>query len=274
VAAIAGRSSRREALAAPVLAAMKGASIPARCTLLRAAGRVGGADALKALRAALADDNAAVRDAAVRTMAGVAGVEAAPDLLALAREAPEPTHRVLAMRGYWRVVALAGGRSAVERLRMCQAGLATARRVEETRLGLAALANVPHLEALKLAETFCQKAAVRSEAEAACVRIAASVASAQPAKAKATLLRIRETSRSPANRSEAGRALAEVQKNAGYVADWLVAGPYRQAGKQCGQLYDIAFPPEKPGAAGIAWKPAPHPADASLRWQVDGDRHG
>ena len=35
------------------------------------------------------------------------------------------------------------------------------------------------------------------------------------------------------------------------------------------QLYDVVFPPERPGSTGVKWRPAPHPADASLGWQVD-----
>ena len=57
-----------------------------------------------------------------------------------ARDAAEAKHRVLAHRGYWRLVAAAGGRSTEQRLKMCEAGLAVAGRPEETKLGLAELA--------------------------------------------------------------------------------------------------------------------------------------
>jgi len=267
--AIAGRSKRRESLVRPVLAASRTASIPARCALLRVAGRIGGAEALGALRAGVGDGNAAVRDAAIRTLADAAGVEAAGDLLALAREAAEPAQRVLAMRGYWRVVGTAADRPPEQRLKMCAAGLAAAWRPAERKLGLAALAGVPHADALRLAESLCARAAIRPEAEAACVRIAASLASRDPAAAKAALARFRKTAKSPSVRAEAGKALAAIDQYVGYVADWQAAGPYRQKGKECQQLYDVVFGPERPGAAGVKWRPAPHPADASLGWQVD-----
>jgi hypothetical protein len=166
-------------------------------------------------------------------------------------------------------VDLAADRPAAKRLEMCRAGLAAAGDDEATRLALAALAGVPHREALALAEELSRRPGVRGEAEAACLRIAASIASAHPREARSALRRLHESARSAPLRAEAGKALAAARKTVGYLRDWLAAGPYRQQGKQCRQLYDVAFPPEKPHAEGVAWKPAPHPADASLAWQVD-----
>jgi len=266
---VCGRSKRPEACAAPVLAALKDARVPARCALLRVAGRVGGAEALKALRAGIRDKDPALRDAAIRTMADASGLEAAPDLLKLAREAPSPSHRVLALRGYWRLVGLAGGRPVEERWKMCEAAMAAARRPEEKKLGLTELAKVPHFGALKLAQTLCADAAIRAEAEAACVRIAASLGQAHPAEAKAALRRIMAASKNVSVRAEAGKALEAMEQYVGYIPTWMVAGPYRQKGKECRELFDIAFAPEGADAAKVTWKPAPSPSDASLFWQVD-----
>jgi len=267
-----GRSARSEATVAPVLVAMGGAAVPVRCALLRAAGRIGGAEALKALRAAVADKDPAIQDAAVRTMADAAGLEAAPDLLKLAREAASPAHRVLALRGYWRLAALAADRPAEERWNLCAAGLAAAKRPEDEKLGLTELAKVPHLGALKLAESMAVDQAVKAEAEAAAVRIAASLGGSHPAEARAALQRVAAATGSDAVRAEAQKALDAMDQFVGYIpaAAWLVAGPYRQQGKECGALFDVAFPPETAAdAAKVAWKPAPQPADPSLAWQVD-----
>lgn len=265
---IAGRSKRPAALAARVLAARKGASPATRCSLLRVAGRIGGGEALAALRGAAKDADESVRDAAVRTLAAAGGIEAAADLLALAAKAPDPTHRVLALRGYWRVLAAAGGAPAEKRLEMCRAGLAVCRRAEDKKLALAELAKVPHPAALKLAESLRADAAVRGEAETACVRIAAALGATRPAEAKAALGRIASGAASAAARDEARKALDAMQRYVGYVTAWQVAGPFRQKGKECSQLFDIAFPPEQPGGK-VAWKPAPRPGGASPWWQLD-----
>ncbi len=242
--------------------------MPARAALLRVAGRTGGAAALSALRAGLRDEEAEIRDAALRTMAESAGLDAAPDLLKLAREATTTIQRVLALRGSWRMVALAADRPVEERWTMCQASMAAARRPEEKKLGLTELAKLPHPGALQLAESLCGEEAVREEAEAATVRIAAALAGSHPAEAKAALRRIATTSKNEALRAEAGKALDAADSYAGYITAWRAAGPYRQDGKPCQELFDIPFPPEKPGGS-VAWKPASRPADPALFWQAD-----
>jgi len=268
---IVGRVDRPQACAPSILAAMKGAPATVRCALLRVAGRVGGPDALATLRAAIADKDPAIQDAALRTLADTAGLEGAPDLLKLAREAASPAHRVLALRGYWRVVGLAADRPATERVSLCAAGLEASARPEELKLGLTELARIPHLDALKLAQTMAAKPEVQAEAEAACVSIAAGLLGSQPAEAKAVLQKLAAEAKSEAARSDAQKALAAMEQFVGYIpaAAWLVAGPYRQQGAQCQQLFDVAFAPEKAEATKVAWKPAPRPADPAQGWQVD-----
>jgi len=267
LAAICSRSKKPDACAAPILAAMKEAVVPVRCALLRAVGRLNSPAVLQALRAAVEDKQAAVRDAAIRTLAENAGLDGAPDLLRLAKEAAEPTQRVLALRGYWRLVGLTAGKPLDERLKMCEAGMAASTRPEDKKMGLTELANVPHLSALKLAESLCADAAVRAEAEAATVRIAAALLGSHRAEAKAALGRLAADG-SPAARAEARKALDALDQHVGFITAWQVAGPFRQQGKMCTQLFDTPFPPEQPDAK-VAWKALPPPADPALAWQAD-----
>ncbi|HUT36110.1 MAG TPA: HEAT repeat domain-containing protein [Planctomycetota bacterium] len=265
--AICSRSQRADACAAPILAAVKSAAAPARASLLRAIGRLNVPGATQALRAGVEDKEPAVRDAAIRTLAENAGLDAAPDLLRLAKEAAEPAHRVLALRGYWRLAGLAGDKPLEERWRMCEAAMAASQRPEEKKLGLTELASLPHPGALKLAESLCADAAVKAEAEAAAVRIAAALLGSHRAEAKAALDRLAANA-SPATRAAARKALDALDQHVGYVTAWQVAGPYRQQGKQCQELFDIAFPPEQQGAK-VEWKALPPPADPALFWQAD-----
>lgn len=267
LAAAGERSERREAAAARVLEAMKGAEVPARAGLLRVAGRLGGAEAFQALRAGLSDGESEVRDAALRTMAEFSGLEAAPDLLKQAQESASMAHRVLALRGCFRLMGLAGDRPLEERWAMGQAAMAAARRPEEKKLGLTELAKIPHPEALRLAENLCGEEAVREEAESAVVRIAAALAGSHPA-ARAALRRVMAESKNGALRIEAGKALEAGDRASGYVTGWLAAGPYRQEGKPCQELFDVGFAPEQDGK-GVEWKPVPKPADPALAGQAD-----
>ena len=269
LAAVCNRSTRPETLAAPVLATMKGASVADRCVLLRVLARTGGAEAMEALRAGLRDTDAAIRDAAVRSLAESAGPEAAGDLLTLARGAPSTAHRVLALRGYWRLVREASDRPAAERWAMCKAGMAASTRADEKKLGLAELARLPDPGALKLARELCRDEAVRAEAQAACVQIAAALMASHRQEAQAALKQVAADAANDGLRNAARNALDAMRPLAGYITGWMVAGPYRQPGKECSELFDIPFPPEQAGAANVTWKPAPRPAEAALAWQAD-----
>jgi len=267
LAAVGGKGSREDA-AGKVLAARQGADVPTRCALLRAAGLIGGTRALAALRSGLGDPSPAVRDAAVRTLAEAGPVEAAPDLLALARDGQSPTHRVLAMRGYWRVVGLAAERPAAERLALCTQGLAVARRAEDKRLGLAELARIPHTDALAGAEAAAKDKAVAAEAQAACVQIASALSASHPNEAKAALRRIIAAPAVPRLADEARKALDAIERHGGYVRTWQVAGPYRVKGKTAQQLFDVTFAPEQPGGK-AAWRQVALPAEARAEHSVD-----
>ncbi|MCY2954606.1 MAG: HEAT repeat domain-containing protein [Planctomycetota bacterium] len=269
LAASCARGGRAEACVPQVLAAMKGQGGATRAALLRVAGRLGGAESLTALRAAVADSEAVIQEAALRTMAEYAGVEAGGDLIKLAGDQQRSmAQRVLALRGYWRVVGAASDRTVEERWRLCAAGMAAAQRPEEKRLGLAELAKVPHLEALKLATKLCEEEGVGNEAEAACVRIAAALAGSNPSEAKAALRRVAQNGKSEGTRAEARKALESVDQYVGYITVWSAAGPYRQGGKQCAELFDVAFAPEI-GGADVKWKALSPPADPGLFWQAD-----
>jgi hypothetical protein len=176
-------------------------------------------------------------------------------------------HRVLALRGCFRLLGLAGDRPLEDRWAMGQAAMAAARRPEEKKLGLTEMAKIPHPEALQLAETLCGEEAVREEAEAAVVRIASALAGSHPA-AKAALRRIAAESKNETLRAEAAKALGAVEPTAGYITGWLAAGPYRRGGKPCQELFDVAFAPEQDGK-GVEWRPAPRPADPALAGQAD-----
>jgi len=56
-----------------------------------------------------------------------------------------------------------------------------------------------------------------------------------------------------------------LQTTRGYVLRWVCAGPYREAGKEALALFDVAFPPETPGAS-VDWRPL----EAGRRaWDID-----
>ncbi|MCC7495063.1 MAG: HEAT repeat domain-containing protein [Fimbriimonadaceae bacterium] len=269
VAAVGLRAGGGDGPAATVLAALPGAQPINHGALLRAAGAIGGPAAVQAVRQALDEATPEVAAAALQAYAEAAPPSALEDLLALAQRPGEALRRVVALRGYWRLVALLTDRPAAERLARVQAGLAVCERLPERRLGLAELGRVHLPAALALA---VQQAAgeAREEAELAALQIATALLGSDRVAAEPVLRRLAATGAGDELRQRAQAALAELTQRAMYLMPWQVCGPFREPGRECQALYDIALGPERePADPAIHWQPAVSPPDPLLFWQVD-----
>lgn len=142
-------------------------------------GRLGGPKALEVLRAGVKDPDAEAQKAAVRAMGLWPDTGAAEDLLALAKEGPTETLKILALRGYIRLAGLAKDRPA-ESLRMFRTAMEAAKRPEEKKLALGGLGGVADLESLKMIEPLLDDPALREEAAAAAVAVGAEIAKKHP----------------------------------------------------------------------------------------------
>lgn len=263
------RYKQREEFARRALKAMQGAKAPVRCSLLRAAGQLGGPSVLDALRASAKDPSADIRGAAIGTMADHAGVEALPVLLRLADQTSEDSLRASALKGYWRLVGLTKSRTPEQRLKLVRDGLAVGKLPDEKRRGLAELAKTPLPEALELARQACSDAVVKAEAEAACYQISTRLIYSHRREVEASLRGLAKEADSEGVRRSARAFVASLAKYGDFVVPWLVSPPYRQAGKNAQGLFDIPFPAEKPGASGVAWRLLPAPPVPANFWQAD-----
>ncbi len=161
--AIALRSSKKEALAKPLMAALDGASRALRISLFNVSARLSGSELRQALQAALADSDAAVQDAAVRALSSLDDVAAWTLLATLAKNSPKLTHRVLAYRG---CIRLAGAKetSPQDRLQILREIAPLANRTEEKLLFCASVAGSSSFEHLALLAPLLRDEAVKSVA--------------------------------------------------------------------------------------------------------------
>jgi HEAT repeat protein len=268
VAACARKVADEEARAAPVLAALSAAAGPARAALLSALPCIGGVKALEAARAALKDADEAVRDAAVRALGEWPDAACAADLLKLAQEAPSETQRVLALRGYLRLIGLPSERSAAQTARKHTAALQAARRIEEKKLVLASLAKVWHPEALKVAEACLADPELKSEAGAAALAIARGFGGADREAARAAVEKLLASAPDEALRKQATETLAAMSRFEDFIVSWLVSGPYTSENKGPQELFDVAFAPEKPDS-NAKWRPLENATSAENPVIVD-----
>ncbi len=145
----------------------------ARVRLIGLLPLIADSSALPVLRGLLDDGDPDVLDAAVRAMAGWPTPAAREDVLRLARDSRNETHRLLAIGGLVRIVGL-------DKYRDPQATVADLKQVsglssrpEEQKLVLGALVQFPCPAALELANGLLRKPDVKAEAQAAIDKISA-----------------------------------------------------------------------------------------------------
>lgn len=251
---IAQKNEDEDARVGPILAALTDADGPAKASLVRVLGRLGGAQALKAIRAARSSDDQIVADASIRALADWPTDEVMDDLLAIARQNESETHSILALRGYVRLVRLPSERSDLETFNLLSGAMGLATRDGEKKVVLGALADVGRAEALALAESLLSEDALRDETAVTMVKIARLLAAEQPDAALAAIGRARAATTAERVQQQADEASEFLERFRGYCAAWLVSGPYSEEGKDAAAIYDIAFAPEN-AASDVDWRP-------------------
>jgi HEAT repeat protein len=156
-----------------VLAALSTASdMAAKGKLMSLLGKIGDEKALPVLRAALDDSDEKVQDAAVRGLSNWPSAAPGDDLLEVAKNSPNQVHRVLALRGYVRLIGLESDRDDDATIAMYQKAMDIAPNANEKRMVLSGLANVRTYEALQMAKSYLDDPELTTEAQAAVVKIA------------------------------------------------------------------------------------------------------
>jgi len=268
--AICNRTQDKESCAAVILPALKKAGTPAaKIGLLRTLSRLPIDKSLAAVTESIKDSDEKVRDAAVRELADWPSVAAAEPLLQLA-SGDNQTHAVLALRGYIRLAGLKD-RPAAERLATYRRALETAKRNEEKKAALAGLGDVPSVEALGILQRYVTEEELKADAASAIVRLAKLLGASQNARMMAVLADLRGQAGLENVRGQIDEGIKTLEdireKTQGFIVAWMTAGPYSQAGKNGGALFDIAFAPEK--GENVEWKPLIRPADAADLWMID-----
>jgi HEAT repeat protein len=243
----------------------------AKHSLLRVLAGIGDARALEVVRAALADRDAGVRDAAVRALSDWADPRAVDALLDVYRTTESEIHRVLVLRGCVRLLGL-GKRSAEETLSAYRELVRLARRSDDKKLVLAGLAKVADPAARAVVEPLLSDADVKAEAEAALLGIARGIMGSAPNEARSIAEKLRAESGSGAVRRGADAILRQVDKFKDYIVAWQVTGVYGE-GKGLGALLNRQFPPEKvstnEGAKDVAWYMLPISTKGDTPWMFD-----
>lgn len=257
--AICSRAADKAAAARPLLAALDQAkTLPARIAVLQQLVYTRGDDAMNAVRKAAQEGDGEVRDVAVRTLIAWPEASAAPSLIELAKTADKPSIAVLALRDGCLRLANQKDLAMAQRLSIYRSVLEVAKRVEEKRQAIAALADLPALDALELLQATAQDAELKADATAATIRLARQLGAVYHQQSLAALQQIRAGAASDEVKRQVEEAIKAVQNAGqspeGFIIAWLLSGPYMEQGKNGSELFDVAFAPEKPGGQ-AEWRP-------------------
>jgi len=194
-----------------------------------------------ALKEAANGTNEAIQDAALRELFDWPGVEAMPLLDEVAAKSANKTHRVLALRGYVRLLGTPGNASVDEQ---------TAR----------------YEQAAKTAQLALTDEVTRHDAGLAIVSMVPVIAGFDPDMARSALEAVVKHGKDKDLAATAQSLIQCIDGFGDYVMNWQVSPEY--GGKEYTQLFDQVFDPEKNGAK-VAWSLMPVCKNPAQPWLID-----
>jgi type 1 glutamine amidotransferase/HEAT repeat protein len=182
----------------------------ARGSLLQVLGRIGDRKALGVLRADLNSKNEEVKTAAIRALSEWPTSEPLDDLLAVAKNATNKIHQILALRGYIRLIDINNTRPPSFSLNMYKTAMELATETNEKRLVLSGLANVHCMGALNYVLNFISDPVLKGEAQVAAVNIANGIFASFPEETKSALDKVIQSSPNENVERNANRVLERI----------------------------------------------------------------
>lgn len=214
IAAVAHRIADKNRQAASVLAALPSVKeTVARCSLLNVLGRIGDNSALPVLTAALKDKNVEVQTAAIRALADWPTSEPTAELLKIAESSGNKVHRILALRGFVRLLGLTSERPAGETIEMYKKAMSLAPGAGEKKKVLSGLTNTKSLAAMQMAAGYLDDETLSVEAGVAVINIAGGIYADYPEQAKNMLNQIIKTTKSDSLREQAQEVINNFEQD-------------------------------------------------------------
>ncbi len=182
-----------------------------KSSLLMVLGRIGEDNSFLAVYMGLKDDEAKVKEAAIKALSGWPNSRPVDALLEVAQNASEAKQRILALRGYVKLASLDAKTHPDKTVARFRKAMGLASGVSEKRLVLAGIGSVREAAALNLAVEYIQDASLALEAQAATVRIAAAVVKSSPQAAKAALRKVLAVSKNEMIRRRAQAVIDQIE---------------------------------------------------------------
>ncbi len=238
----------------PLVALVKNSQqIVTQAAAVRILGRVQGDAALPAIRMGLTRDET-VREASIRALASWQTPTVLPELLLAAGSDAPRAQKIVALRGYFRLLREPSPRTDVETLALVEQALPLASRADEQRLALSVIGSLGVKEALVAAEGHLDNDELAAEAARAVADIASRVSAYDATSANAALERLSQRPLDDRLRTHVAQTRKRIEDHRGFVGSWRYAGPYVHASATGADLLHATFPPDSKRAASVEWK--------------------
>jgi HEAT repeat protein len=173
VVAVANRAEKEAHPSEALLARLpKIDSVELRSSMLQVMGRIGDAKALPEIKKAVSSKNKEISRAGIRALSAWPDATPLTDLMNLAQKNRDKTGRILALRGFIRMIDLDKSGNGEKKVVLYRKALDMNGGANEKRLILAGLSNIRNVLAINMAGELMEDESVTSEAEAAVVKIA------------------------------------------------------------------------------------------------------
>lgn len=181
VASVAGKIEQENHRAERVLAVLPTArNTQNRCSLLSVLGQIGDNSSLPVLVNTLQDKNVDIQTAAVRALADWPTPEPLNDLLDIAENSDNQIHKILALRGFIRLLGLDDEHSDKEKLVLYKKAMNLAANAVEKKKILSGISDIQSPDALEMAVGYSEDETLNRETGMAVMKIAESIYSEYP----------------------------------------------------------------------------------------------
>jgi len=132
----------------------------------------------------------------VRALSNWTSAEAMDELAAIAKDSTNRKHKLLALRGYVRLVGLSDARPD-QKLAMCDKAMKLTDRDDERKLVLGALGGIATRQALDRAVSYLDQPGLNNEAASAAIAVAWRLLRADPASVARAMTKVAAAAKNP-----------------------------------------------------------------------------
>ncbi len=240
----------------------KTTDVDAQASIIEILGKIGDPISLGAIYGALKNKNKEIVIAGTRSLADWPDATPIDDLYEIASTSKDEMQRILAIRGYIRMISIAEKYTPQKKIKAYQDAMSLAKSIEEKRTVLSGVSQVISLNSLKFVEKYLDDPQLREEAVAAVVKIGTQLSDADAGEIKPALEKALQVTENDVFKARALKKINSLEKYEDHITLWQVSGPY---GLKNVSLFDYKFAPEKGKGK---WKTMPAGLEKDKYWYM------